>query len=364
MEEKSWIWTMNCLSQGSENSIHCINVLPLVILKAGSPFKVLFTDESGKLSTVFSPPLDQVEKILKQSLYPSRDPEIKCLQVSGVFFYSKLSKLSEILPNDELLAVQGLKEKEKIYRHSLEFSAGLYTSSLSLFKVSAWVKIDDIALEKFFLVCSINCVNLVEKKMVSLNSFTTSFVQDRLGKFWVEGFSPCAVFRLNIPRPSILNCKIVISSSKNERVKNLSRTQSFEFVGNLQTKVRPRLQITKSKILKFLPERFSIFKEKIKENVCFGTYCELEVVTERIKKHRKVESWKFYNLPHDVIRKVIRKIEFPLKERNFLEIFQSLFKGEDTVAAKKMKNRNDNDSILICPVCFMIYQVASGNFNF
>lgn len=363
MEQKSWIWTMNCLSQSSINSICCLNILPLLILKSGVPFKLIHTDQTGKLNTITRPSLTEVQEIFTLSLYPCKDPEIKCIQLSGPVLKSKLSNLQSSIQDPNILAIQGQKPKIDQYQHKIEYFQGFYSSTPFIFKVSAWVAINDVALEKFFLVYSLNCINLIEKsQQVNLNSFTVCFIKDNLGKFWIETFLPCSVFKLNIPRQSILNCKIIVSSSRLTKEKSLNRTQSYEKSKILTVKLKPRLEITSNKIKRFMATNSSISGFKKNEKVCFGTYCELKVIPEKILKHRKVEAWRFYTLPHDIIRKVIRKVRFPSKENDFVQEFYEKFK-EEAVDRDTVRSRHDCDNIILCPVCYIVLQIASGEWT-
>ena len=363
MEQKSWIWIMNCLSQSSLHSICCLNILPLLILKSGVSFKLIHTDQTGKLNTITRPSLTEVQEIFGLSLYPCKDPEIKCIQLSGPVLKSKLSNLQVSIQDPNILAIQGQRPKVDQYQHEIKYFQGFYSSTPSIFKVSAWVVINDVALEKFFLVYSLNCINLIEKnQQFNLNSLTVCFIKDNLGRFWIESFLPCVVFKLNIPRQSILNCKIIVSSSRLTKEKALNRTQSYEKSKILTVKLKPRLEITSMKIKRFIGRNSSISGFKSKDKACFGTYCELKVIPEKILKHRKVEAWKFYTLPHDIIRKVIRKVRFPSQEQEFVQGFYHKFK-EEAISRDISKSRHDCDSIVLCPVCYIILQIASGEWT-
>lgn len=359
MEEKSWIWTINVLSQGSLNSIHCINILPVLILKAGSPFKLIYTDENGKLCTILTPCQQSVQKTFQSCLHPVQDPELKLFNYNGTTSNTKLSKLSENL-SDSIIAIQGIKEKAEVLKHKVEFINQFYSSACFYYKVSAWVPINNISLEKYLIVCSINSISLIEKSQnMNLNKLETIFIKDKLGKIWIQTFLPCQVLKLNIPRSSILSHKILVSSTINEKVAKLNKTQTLERHSFLPSRLKPKVGIEKRKISQFLQKSFSRQKLPNTEKFCFGTYCNLDIQVDIIKKHRKVEAGSFYSLNHQIIRRSLQQVEFPIQAKNFIQVFYQVLKLNYSEKLRKSFHKTENDFIVLCPVCYIILQVCN-----
>lgn len=359
MEEKSWIWTLNAISQGSENSIYCINILPVLIINTGSPFKLIYTNKYGKLSTVLTPSLETVEKTFRSCLYPAQDPDMKAFPLNGKAFSIKLSQMSDHI-TDQIIAIQGIKDQDEVLKHKVDFVRQYYSSTSFYYRVSAWVQINDIALEKYLIVCSINCISLIEKSQnVNLNSLSTVFIKDKLGKFWITTFLPCKIVKLHFPRPSILSYKILVSSTKQEKIMKLNKTQSFERHPFLPSRLKPKVEITQKKISKFLPNTFSTQLLEKQQKICFGTYCDLQVQIDSLKKHRRVEAGSFYSLNHQIIRKSLQEISYPIGFSSFKQAFLQQLK--DNSLSEKWRNYNkfDNDFIILCPICYVILQVCN-----
>lgn len=359
MEEKSWIWTLNALSQGSLNSIYCVSILPVLIIKAGSPFKLIYSDENGKLCTILTPCQQTVLKTFQTCLQAALDPELRLFHYNGKTSSIRLSKLPENLP-DSIIAIQGSKDKDQVLKHKIEFINQLYSSSCYYYKVSAWVPINNISLEKYLIVCSINCISLIEKSQnANLNRLETVFIKDKLGKIWIQTFLPCQVLRLNIPRSGIQSHKILVSSTVNEKPAKLNKSQTLERHPLLHSRLKPKVEIEKRKISQFLQNSFSRQQLTKTGKFCFGTYCGLEIQLDTIKKHRKVEAGKFYCLNHQVIRKSLQQIEFPIEANKFVQDFFSVLKSNFSEKLRKSFHKTDNDFIVLCPVCYVILQVCN-----
>ena len=383
MEERTWLWVIDSISIHSNDSISCINICPLIIFKNQRPFKLIYTDKNGKLSSKPFPSQEEVLEIFKHNI-----KSIKGFNISGNFDYLTESEFISNLATSNYLAIQGYKEKNIYYHHTIEFNNNCYYSIPFIEKQGSFKDVNDLALEKNLLVYSINCIQLIEKnKEYNVNKIEILYMKDTIGKFWIEDITKAALIKFNFYRPSISRSKILISSSKTAQFirKNHSEAkfsikknllyQSFicqKLEGfsekNLLKVFKPKVTISNTKISNFLP-KIAENQSLVAKFICYGYYCERKIEIITISRLKRVSARIFYSLSHKIIKKTIDHIALPLSEKEFEEKFNNyyskalqIFYGGSLNDHKSKVNHqgmDKKDTITLCPICFKILTLAA-----
>ena len=253
MEEKSWIWAVNAISSCVQETICCINIFPILIFKNKTPYKLIYTNVNGRLAYEISPSLEQVKQIFERSLISSY--KIAAFDIQGRSETFLSDKLDSFYFTSDFIAIQGFKEPDAVYHHKIEYADRTYSSHPYIVKVGLLVPLNDLALEKYFLVYSINCVHLIEKTQnLQVNSIEFVFFRDNLGKHWIKSADRFSVLRMDVHRPSILQSKLVISSKgMTKPSQKINKSISFGNLKRQPLSLKPKIAISKAKISSLRP---------------------------------------------------------------------------------------------------------------
>ena len=369
MEEANWIWIMDSIAGAVGETVCCLYILPLVIMKGQSPGKLVYTNLNGRVLCIDFPSASQVLTYFRQSLSIGQNlMKLKGFNADGSVEVFKEDKTEYAMSNSRFVVIQGIREKGTAYHHVIEFSKQAYVSSPYLLYGTSLQIINDINLEKMLLVYSINVIHLIEKsRQRNVNKIEFIYLQDSTGKLWLEKIKSCSLSRLDLHRLSILQSKITINSSKYRKIlKKFDRNLLGVTLSAPKFQLKPKMRISKNKISEFM--RPSLSESSFNTSVvCSGYYCGKQVTLSRITRSRKASARQFFLISHELIKRVFKYLELPLTEAEFCERFTELYKkifGSSLLhnppqAKSRQKEFDKADSVTLCPICFTIFNLAS-----
>ena len=370
MEKRSWLWVFDAFTL--DDSLCCIYIFPLVIIKNRKPLKIIYSDTNGRLSFKKQPRITEIIDVFKQTLkINSPNHMIKGYDITGNYEYLNEEDFLDEFKIYSFIALQAVKENNLRYYHKVEFTNKCYNSIPYIEKENGSKAINDISLEKILLVYSVNVIRLLEKrKACNVNNIEIIYTKDKAGRFWLENIKDCLVSRLDIQRPSILQSKIVIHSSKSEKEqKKFAKFKTSELNNTQIIVAKPKFRISSTKLSESILPKIQKNKSVNDFKVCYGYYCNKEITVISITRSRKVSARIFGSLSHELIKKCLKAIQLPLPEAEFNEIFSKEYKdlieglyNNSFIHRKFQFHQQDfdkSDTIKLCPVCYKIFLIAS-----
>lgn len=366
MESHTWVWVIDTFASLSDDTVLCMYVFPLLLLKKQVLLKLIYTDDNGRLVSIRHPEMSQVLESFRQNLHiiSSEKLRIKGYGADGTVSEIRENEVEDAIECKEFVALQAVKECGLCYHHVIEFKEKFYQSFPFMRYFKSLQKVNDVKLEKMMLVYSVNGMHLIEKhKECNVNKIEFVYWQDVNGRLWLEKVINCFLSRVDLHRTGVLQAKVQVSSIKYTKIsKSQCKSVPMLDLHRRSYKLKPKKRISNLKLFNSILPRLS--EPTLK--VCYGYYCTTQIDLSSITRSRKVSARQFCSLSHKLIKKAFKFISFPLSEAKFSKDFTQIYSKMLKVSYSSylqpsfaLQSSDKPDQLTLCPVCFKIFTLAS-----